>query len=220
MIQAIIFDMGGVLAQDVWEHMYLNPEQGLAARFGIDANQARKIGLLLWESYAYVPETRRNGWNVLEQRYWSQFMAFFGEEILPKMPEAGPQFFIQETERFLVPVAGVQGEVSRLHEQGKALAICSDNNEFWFRRQMDKCGLHRFFNADEAALSCRVGVSKASPRFEMFHAAMAAVRTPASGCLFIDDRQGNVDRAKACGMDAILFTSARDLGPDLRNRGL
>jgi HAD superfamily hydrolase (TIGR01509 family) len=220
MIQAVIFDMGGVLAQDVWEHMYLDPEVGLASRFSLDGAELYKIGLLLWESFAYIPEIPPNGWRELEFRYWKQFLHFYGERIPQSVRDSGPQLLIEDTARFIVPVPGVETELQRLQERGIALAMCSDNNEFWFRRQMDTCRLHRFFSPDKVALSCRVGVSKGSPRFEMFHTAMKALGTAASNCLFIDDRQNNVDRAKAFGMDALLFTSADKLGSDLRQRGL
>ena len=220
MIEAVIFDMGGVLAQDVWEHMYLDPEHGLAARFGLDTTEINKVGLLLWDSYAHVPETNSNSWRELELRYWRQFLSFFGDRIPQSVRDCGPQYLVQETDRFIVPIAGMPAELHRLRAQGLSMAICSDNNEFWIRRQMDKCDLHRFFGPDKLVLSCRVGVSKSSPRFEMFHAAREALRTPASRCLFIDDRQGNVERAKAFGMEAILFVSADDLGVELRSRGL
>jgi hypothetical protein len=35
-VRAVIFDIGGVLAHDVWEPLFLDPETGLASRYGID----------------------------------------------------------------------------------------------------------------------------------------------------------------------------------------
>ena len=44
MIDAVVFDLGDVLARDVWEHMFLDPDRGLAVRFGLDAHRMRKAG--------------------------------------------------------------------------------------------------------------------------------------------------------------------------------
>lgn len=43
-IKGIVFDIGGVLAHDVWEGMLLNEEKGLAARCGLDNKQVHQVG--------------------------------------------------------------------------------------------------------------------------------------------------------------------------------
>jgi hypothetical protein len=50
-VKAVIFDMGGVLARDVWEHLL--PE-GIAPKYSLDdKNLVWKVGALLWEAFAY-----------------------------------------------------------------------------------------------------------------------------------------------------------------------
>ncbi len=99
--------------------------------------------------------------------------------------------------------------LKRLQAHGLGLAICSNNNEFWFRRQMDNLRLHRFFSPEKTILSCRIGVAKSSLGFEMFHAAADSLGLRPSQCAFVDDRQGNVDRAKELGMQGLFFDNKK-----------
>lgn len=218
-IGAVIFDIGGVLARDVWEHMYyLDADVSLVKRYGLNECEAKKVGKLLWESFAYVAETSVNKWRELELRYWQLFMTFFREQLRGK--DVSADSLIGLTDAFIVPVADMAPILEKLQRLGKTLVICSNNNEFWYRRQMAKCGLHQFFSRSRIILSCRVGVSKSSARREMFHAALQAAGLPPSECLFVDDRQPNVEVARKCGMDAICFKNAADMSSELGSRDL
>ena len=218
-IGAIIFDIGGVLAKDVWENMYYqDADASLVKRYGLNEGEAKKIGKLLWESFAYVAETSANKWRDLEIRYWQLFIAFFREQL--KGQHVSEESLIADTDAFIAPIEGIAPIVERLQLLGMTLVICSNNNEFWYRRQMAKCDLHRFFHTSRIVLSCRVGTSKSSPRREMFYAALEAAGLPSSRCLFVDDRQPNVEIARKCGIDAICFKNVVNLTSELRSRGL
>ena len=69
--RAVILDVGGVLAHDIWEPMF----DDLAERHGLSRLYLRKAGRLLWETFAYVPETPANTWRDMERRYWALFLA-------------------------------------------------------------------------------------------------------------------------------------------------
>ncbi|MFG1825019.1 HAD family hydrolase [Microbispora bryophytorum] len=66
-------------------------------------------------------------------------------------------------------------------------------------------GLTHF--ADEVVSSARVG--KPDPRIYEIAAERAGV--PLGRCLFVDDREENVEAARALGMTAVLFTGVPDL---------
>lgn len=71
---------------------------------------------------------------------------------------------------------------------------------------------------DDVVVSGEVKVAKPDPRaYEI-----AADRTghPIDRLLFVDDRQENIDAAKALAMDTILFTDAASLRAELRTRSL
>lgn len=205
MDRAIIFDIGGVLAADVWEHLLLD-DNGVRSTFpNLDKDELKRIGKVLWEAFAYTPETAAANWQELEKRYWKMFIGYFKEQ-LPK--NIDPEVFIQMTDAFIRPVTGMFSVLERIQLNGVNLAICSNNNEFWFRRQMNQYGLRRFFSPGKIVLSCRVGFSKSSPGYEMFHAVVDALGVIPAQCIFIDDKESNVERAQVCGMEGILFSDA------------
>jgi HAD superfamily hydrolase (TIGR01509 family) len=207
--RAVIFDVGGVLARDMWEPMF----DDLAARHGVDRDALHQAGRLLWETFAYVPETPANTARDMEQRYWELFLLI---SRLPLSVEA----LIARTDDYVIPVPGMQAIVEALHARGIPLVICSNNNEIWWDRQEKTLQLKKYFAENRLILSSRVGAPKDSPRLEMFRAAVAAAGVPAGACFFVDDRQVNVTRARAFGIDAMLFPGAERLAAELRGRGL
>jgi HAD superfamily hydrolase (TIGR01509 family) len=102
--------------------------------------------------------------------------------------------------------------IARLRVAGTDLAICSNNTEFWFARQMDKLGLRQFFSPEKVVLSCRLGVSKSSPPYEMLQAAVDSLRVGKEACVFVDDREDNIRSALEFGLTGILFPSHSDAG--------
>ena len=215
-IKAVIFDIGGVLAQDVWEHLLLDKKGGIASEYHLDKRKTERVGKRLWEQFAHLPETQRNRWQELEEQYWNQFIQHFAGH----SPEMTADKFVKMTDNFIKPVEGVIPLLERLHSKGVDLAICSNNTEFWFSRQMDKLNLHKFFRQGKVILSCRIGVSKSSPGFEMFHAVADALKIAKAQCVFVDDRKENVERAQQCGMVGIHFTNAKRLNKLLDDLGL
>lgn len=214
--KAVIFDIGGVLVEDVWEHLLLD-DDGVGSRFPqLDLSELQRIGKVLWDAFAYVPEGP-NTWQELEERYWKIFIQYF-KESLPE--DVRPADFIQMTDSFIRPIKGIKQILEQLQSQGIKLAICSNNNEFWFRRQMDKLGLYGFIHPNRVILSCRIGASKSNPNFEMFHTVTYALGIPKAHSVFVDDRKSNIERAKQCGMIGILFSNAEDFNVQLKELGL
>jgi putative hydrolase of the HAD superfamily len=144
------------------------------------------------------------------------FIQYFGHQLSPRL---SVDDFIQMSDRFIRPVEGMTSLLARLQAKGIELAICSNNSEFWYRRQMEKVGLNRFFSPSKVILSCRVGVSKSSPGFELFHAVTDALSVASADCIFVDDRDSNVSRARECGMVGICFTGAENLETSLKQNG-
>ena len=183
--RAVILDVGGVLAHDIWEPMF----DDLARRYGLGRKRIHEIGRLLWETFAYVPETPANTWRDMERRYWQLFLLITG---IPTTVEK----LIALTDRYVVPVAGMRPILDALKARGTRLVVCSNNNEIWWPRQAKALRLAKYFPDKRLILSSRIGAPKNSPRLEMFRAAVAAAGVPAARCLFVDDRRENVVRAR------------------------
>lgn len=205
MIEAAVFDIGGVLAHDVWEHLLVDRTTGVLSVCELDAAAVTQTGHELWEAFAYQPAAQPEEWQQFELSYWNEFIRRF-------RLSHRPDVFVDMTAHFIRPVPGMIALLERLQARGIKLAICSNNNEFWFQRQMDQLNLHRFFSPRNSILSCRVGVSKSSPGLEMFHAVTDALNVEPSSCVFIDDRAGNIERALGYGMTGIYFPSHAPYG--------
>jgi HAD superfamily hydrolase (TIGR01509 family) len=199
-IKAIIFDIGGVLAEDVWEHLLLDEKIGVADLYHLDRQHVRKIGKELWNIFAFRSLRNGESWESLEKDYWTAFIEKSGIS-------ARVNDLIQITDAFIKPVSGMLELLERLHSEGIGLAICSNNTEFWFHRQMEKLGLHKLFCPEKIILSCRIGTSKSSPLYEMFKTAVESLQVDRTNCLFIDDRNENIQRAIEFGLTGILFPS-------------
>jgi HAD superfamily hydrolase (TIGR01509 family) len=205
--RAVILDVGGVLAHDIWEPMF----RDFSRRYGLSNARLQRIGRLLWETFAYVPESAANTWRDMEQRYWQLFRAMCAVPLPVKA-------LIRLTDRYVVPVEGMRPILDELRARGVRMVICSNNNEIWWPRQARKLRLRKYFPDSALILSSRIGAPKNSPRLEMFRAAVRAARSPASSCFFVDDRRENVARARRFGIDAMLFRGAQHFAAELRER--
>jgi len=195
MIKALVFDIGGVLAFDVWENLLLDEKEGLASKYGLDIQAVIQAGTILWEQYAHQTSP---DWKQLEIDYWSQFNNLIGRTI-------PIEEIIQLTDKFIKPVDGMMELLSTLISQNITLAICSNNTEFWFSRQAQKIDLYKYVPSRNIILSCRIGASKSSPRFEMFEEVTKAIGIDRTECTFIDDRSESIIQATQYGLVSILF---------------
>ncbi len=205
MIKGIIFDVGGVLAYDVWEHLLCDPagEPGeplsIAAKFNAPIHEIEMIGEELWRKFDRVQGDPIE----LERQYWQLFLE--RTRAIKELGSAQVDELIAMTDAFIRPVSPslITGLLDWLSTKGVQLGICSNNNEFWFRRQERILGLNRFFQPSRIILSCRHGITKSDAR--LFHTSAAKLDLDPTECAFIDDRMGNVSRAVNCGMAGILF---------------
>lgn len=207
--QAVVLDVGGVLAHNMWEPML----DDLAQRYHLDRDEMQRTGALLWETFAYVPETPANTWRDMEQRYWQLFLRMHP---VPLTVDA----LIELTDRYVIPMPGMRPILEQLRARSTRLVICSNNNEIWWPRQAKALELDRFFAPQNIILSSRIGAPKESPRLEMFRAAVAAAGAPASACFYVDDRPAIVERALAFGLDAMLFRGPDAFAGELKKRAL
>ena len=79
-MHAVIFDIGGVLAKDVWERLL---PAGIEIPYGFDPELVRKVGKLQWDAFATTPESPSSDWRQLEERYWKSLIEFFWEKTPP-----------------------------------------------------------------------------------------------------------------------------------------
>lgn len=210
MIKGAIFDIGGVLAHDVWEHLLLSVPHGIASKYNLSCGEVEKIGKVLWKKFATRKANSSQDREKYEREYWEEF-----KTSIPRLPNSiSVESLISMSEGFVQHVneKDMSPILERLRDKGVGLAICSNNNEFWFHRQMTKLDLNKFFDEDKVVLSCHEGVEKSDKTLKMFHVAARKLRLAATDCVFIDDRMENINRALDCGMTGIWFPSGSSDG--------
>ena len=197
MIKAVVFDMGGVLVSDVWENLFFNKKNGMAAMYNMNTDIVQKAGAELWEKYAHITDV---DWKELEAKYWAEFMVKTGMNI-------PMQEIVTLTNGASEPMIGAQQFLEKLSNTKINMGICSNNTEFFFNRQAQKIDLYKYFLAKNISLSCRIGKSKLSPHFEMFKFITKTLGVQKEECLFIDDRVEMVSHSLKYGFISILYPS-------------
>jgi FMN phosphatase YigB (HAD superfamily) len=107
--------------------------------------------------------------------------------------------------------------VRALRERSYPLVIGSNTNELHarqFRRQFAET--LAFF--DGQVLSFEIGHCK--PSAEFYHACARAAGAEPAACVFIDDTPGNVEGARAAGLQGVLYRDPSSLLSDLRDLGV
>jgi FMN phosphatase YigB (HAD superfamily) len=117
-------------------------------------------------------------------------------------------------EAFRQEVPGMPGLVARLTDY--SLVLLSDHAREWMEH-IDRH--HEFLQLfDYRFISCEMKQTKRA--VETFHHVAAELKAEPADCLFVDDLQGNIDRAASVGFEAIRFTTAEALRQDFIKRGI
>lgn len=112
-------------------------------------------------------------------------------------------------------IEGMEALVAELAGAGYTIHALS-NYPDWYRHIEARLGLARFLRW--SFVSCDHGVRK--PDRRLFEIAAEALAVEPSHCLFVDDREGNCEAARATGMEAEHFAGAASLRARLVERGL
>ena len=191
----ILFDIGGVLLTNGWDHC----ERAVVLdQFHVDKGEFEKRHSEandLWERDVISART------YLDETVFYEPRSFGYEDFLNAI-------FAQSVE---LP-EGALGILRELAASGRYMLGCLNNearepNEYRFR----EFGLRQCF--DVALSSCFIGMRKPKP--EMYRRAIDIIGKPPQRILFIDDRPENAASAAATGMKTIWFKGAETLRRDL-----
>ena len=186
-IKTVIFDVGGVLARDVWEAVWLTPEVGLADRLGVSPRAAMSAGVKIYGRFS------RGRFS--ETAYWAEFSKEIGRDI--------PRPMIREAEAATLTVNPHARAVLRmLRAKGIKIGIASNNTAFWFPKQAAQVKLSRYADPDLIFASHLQGREKGDEKGLL---ELVARKVNPATTLFIDDRQGNLERAKRLGFYTLSY---------------
>ena len=196
----ILFDVGGVLLTNGWDH---GERAAAVAHFGLDgaALEARHEEVMdAWER----GEIDLNQY--LDAAVFYEPRAFSRSEFL--------SFMLAQSQRLPHGALHILAELAESNPCmiGALNNEARETNEFRFAH----FGLRRHFKV--ALSSCYVGLRKPEPA--IYQRALDILGCPPERVLFIDDREENVAGSLAAGMKAIQFTGADALRAALEELGV
>jgi putative hydrolase of the HAD superfamily len=187
-VEAVIFDSGGVLFQNIQE--FFLPD--LARRYRLDPE------LLLSLGYRHGAE-----WGLgraSEDSYWRGILTDAGLDLslLPGL--------VEETAHYIRPIPETW-ELVRSLAPSVRVGILSNTTWEWVRRLRAVEEWEGRF--DPVLLSCEVGLCKPDPA--IFDLLLERLELSGERVLFVDDRDDNLAPAAALGIQGHLFTDASGL---------
>lgn len=186
----VLLDIGGVLADDVWETMLLHPRDGIASRYGLDPAAVSEVGRELWEW-----ASRRE---LEESRYWAALEETLSIEISGDA-RAGLESLIRGNPDAPRLAAG-------LVAAGARVGVLSNNTSFWWPKQLLLAGTPELGAAGLRFLSCERGVSKGDDPGLI---ELAAAQLNPSRPVLVDDRADHLMRAQAIGFGTVRYRFGR-----------
>ncbi|MGW7312162.1 HAD family hydrolase [Streptomyces sp. NPDC054854] len=199
MSSTLLFDLFGVIAR----HQSPEGRERLTKAAGVAPEP-------FWEAYwALRPDYDRG--DVDGPGYWSRVAGALGTRF-----DAGTTARLVEEDvaSWSLVDDRMVGLIGELASAGRRIALLSNiPEELAVHYERHQPWLARF---EVRAFSCRIGHAKPEP--EAYRWCLSALGAEPDGVLFVDDRQENVDAARALGMRGHLFTGADALlaAPALR----
>ena len=197
MIEAIIFDFGGVCLLDA------DPMDDIASSFKADRDTVLKNFEGLLEDY-------QKG-KISDQNLWLSFSQRMGKDLPEGYETLWTRQYALKT-RINTEVVSV---AMRLKQKGYRLGILSNTIPPHAKFNKEK----NFFQGfDEVILSCEVGLRK--PEKEIYMLAARALRVEPCSCVYIDDREEYLLPAKQLGMKTIHYQNTKNLVFQLKGAGV
>jgi len=194
-ITTIFFDIGGVLLTDGWGHV---SRRAAAEKFGLD-----------WEEYAdrhekvaHAIETNRLSLEAyLKRAIFYQPRSFGVEEFR--------EFIFTQSQPHPETI-----EIGRQLAASKNFFMATINNEIFELNvyRLNTFGLRNIFSAFFS--SCFLGIRK--PDEAIYRLALQVTQREAAECLFIDDREVNLECPREMGLNTIRYENASQLRDALK----
>ena len=195
---AIFFDIGGVVLTNGWDRVC---RRKVIDGFGLD-----------WEEFAdrheFVAHDFETGAMTLAD--YLQRTVFYRPRSFTADDFSAAMFAASEE------LPGALDVVARVAESGRLLATLNNESRELNGYRIARFGLDRFFTAFLS--SCYLGVKK--PEAAIYRIALDVIQREPDECLFIDDRELNIESAAELGIRGILFEDHDQLGAALAEHGV
>jgi len=192
--KALIFDYGGVVARVERKEIL----EFLAQSLGVSYRKIKKD--FASENLYKALNEPRSFWekyaNKTLSKSWVEEFEAHKRNIVREIPHMRPL-------------------LEDLKARGFQLALLSNTNKYR-ARFVESMGGYNLF--DPILLSCYLGVKKPDP--EIYKKLLNHLEWPANQCLFIDNKEKNIEAAQKFGIDGIVFESPEQLKEELKKRDI
>ena len=192
MVKALLFDMDGVLidAKD-WHYEALNKALGL---FGIEISRydhlhtfdglPTKVKLKMLSEQYYLPEQLHGFVNQMKQKYTAQMIH----------EKCHPMFHHEYA-------------LSKLHNEGYKIAVCSNSIRSTIELMMEKSMLIDYLDL----IVSNEDVKKAKPDPEMYQTAISKFGLKPEECIVVEDNPNGIAAGKASGASVLEVATVYDV---------
>ncbi|MBI4453441.1 HAD-IA family hydrolase [Candidatus Woesearchaeota archaeon] len=201
-ITTIFFDIGEVLFADC----DANVTRMISERFDVSEERVYHARRELWQKFGTG--------DIKEDEFWEGIYQKSGIKY-----GHGDIDWIK-AEIIIEPFNSNIALLERLKEAGYFLGIISNHSKEWSQRIMATEGFGVHF--DYVVFSCDDNVKCLKPNEGIYHAALKYCGETPESCLFVDNKQANVDAAVKLGMNAFVYNrrEEQDLEVMLKQQGI
>ena len=199
MITTIFFDIGGVLLTDGWGH---DSRRAAAEKFGLD-----------WDEYSDRHEKVAHAIEInrMTLEHYLDRAIFYRPRVVTR--DEFREFIFAQSQ----PKPDSLKVAEELAKSGRYF-MATLNNEILELNvyRIEKFGLRRYFPVFFS--SCFMGLRK--PDEAIYRAVLQITQRAPAECIFIDDREVNLECPRELGLSTILFRNAVELRRDLCEAGV
>lgn len=191
-IKAILFDMDGVLidAKD-WHYEALNKALGL---FGIEISRYDHL-----TTFDGLPTKVKL--QMLSKRY------YLPEELHPFINEVKQSYTAELVYQRCHPMFHHEYALSKLHNQGYKIAVCSNSIRNTIELMMERSGLNKYIDL----IISNEDVKKAKPDPEMYTTAIEKFGLKPEECVVVEDNPNGIQAGKASGAYVLEVATVYDV---------
>ena len=195
MIKAVLFDMDGVLidAKD-WHYEALNKALGL---FGIEINRYDHLN-----TFDGLPTAVKL--KLISKRY------YLPEQLHAFVNQMKQKYTIQLIHEKCHPVFQHEYALSRLHNEGYKIAVCSNSIRSTIELMMNKSGLIGYIDM----IVSNEDVRNAKPDPEMYQLAISSFGLEPAECIVVEDNPNGIEAGKASGATVLEVATTYDVNYD------
>lgn len=191
-IKAVLFDMDGVLidAKD-WHYEALNKALGL---FGMEISRYDHL-----TTFDGLPTKVKL--QMLSKRF------FLPESLHPFINEMKQSYTAELIHQRCHPLFHHEFALSKLHQQGYKIAVCSNSIRKTIELMMDKAELTPYLDL----IVSNEDVTKAKPDPEMYQTAIRKFGLQPEECIVVEDNPNGIQAGKASGASVLEVATVYDV---------